>query len=95
MRGQLADGFSHIPKHRTLSKAPLTVPVQFLLPNFLSKPDFIAYNHEYEGNISRRICRNLYKAKAAAWTIRSQKELEKAKPSFDVFIFDSFIPKQP
>ena len=95
MRGQLADGFIHIPKYRTLSKAPLTVPVQFLLPNFLSKPDFIAYNHEYEGNISRRICRYLYKAKAAAWTIRSQKELERAKPSFDVFIFDSFIPKLP
>ena len=95
MRGQLADGFIHIPKYRTLSKAPLTVPVQFLLPNFLSKPDFIAYNHEYEGNISRRICRYLYKAKSAAWTIRSQRELENAKPSFDVFIFDSFIPKLP
>ena len=95
MRGQLSDGFIHIPKYRTLMKAPLTVPVQFLIPNFLSKPDFIAYNHMYEGNISRRICRNLYKAKAAAWTIKSQSELEEAKKSFDVFIFDSFIPKLP
>ena len=95
MRGQLSDGFIHIPKYRTLKKAPFTIPVQFLIPNFLSKPDFIAYNHMYEGNISRRICRNLYRAKAAAWTIKSQKELEKAKDSFDVFIFDSFIPELP
>ena len=95
MRGQLSDGFIHIPKYRALNKAPITIPVQFLIPNFLSKPDFIAYNHMYEGNISRRICRNLYKAKAAAWTIKSQSELEEAKKSFDVFIFDSFIPKLP
>ena len=95
MRGQLSDGFLHIPKYRTFPKAPATISVQFLLPNFLSKPDFIAYNHLYEGNLSRRICRSLYKAKSAAWTIRSEKELKMAAGAFDVFIFDSFIPKLP
>ena len=95
MRGQLSDGFLHIPKYRTFPKAPATISVQFLIPNFLSKPDFIAYNHMYEGNLSRRICRSLYKAKAAAWTIRSEKELKKVAGAFDVFIFDSFIPKLP
>ncbi len=95
MRGQLSDGFLHIPKYRTFPKAPATVSVQFLIPNFLSKPDFIAYNHMYEGNLSRRICRSLYKAKSAAWTIRSEKELKKVAGAFDVFIFDSFIPKLP
>ena len=93
MRGQLSDGFLHIPKYRTFPKAPATISVQFLIPNFLSKPDFIAYNHMYEGNLSRRICRSLYRAKSAAWTIRSEKELKKAAGTFDVFIFDSFIPK--
>ena len=95
MRGQLSDGFLYIPKYRTFPKAPATISVQFLIPNFLSKPDFIAYNHMYEGNLSRRICRSLYRAKSAAWTIRSEKELEKAAGAFDVFIFDSFIPKLP
>ena len=94
-KGQLSDGFLHIPKYRTFPKAPATISVQFLIPNFLSKPDFIAYNHMYEGNLSRRICRSLYKAKSAAWTIRSEKELKKAAGAFDVFIFDSFIPKLP
>ena len=95
MRGQLSDGFSHIPAYRTLKKAPATIPVQFLLPNFLSKPDFIAYNHLYEKNISRRICRGLYKAKSAAWTIKNQEQLARASDAFDVFIFDSFIPDLP
>ena len=95
MRGQLSDGFSHIPAYRTLKKAPATIPVQFLLPNFLSKPDFIAYNHIYKRNISRRICRGLFGAKSAAWTIKNQEQLEGAFKAFDVFIFDSFIPQLP
>lgn len=92
VRGQLSDGFIHDPKYQTPFKAPGMLVFQFLLANSLSKPDFIAYNLLYEGNISRRLCRNLYKAKAAAWTVKSQEELHKAAQSFDIFIFDSFIP---
>ena len=69
MRGQLSDGFIHDKKYQTLTKLPTVFPLQFLLANFLSKPDFIAYNCLYEGNLSRRLCRNLFKAKAAAWTV--------------------------
>ena len=58
----------------------------------MSKPDFIAYNCLYEGNLSRRLCRNLFRAKAAAWTVKSREQLAKAAPDFDVFIFDSFLP---
>lgn len=89
MRGQLADGFI---KSGEL-KGCLYVILQNLLLNFLTKPDFIAYNHKYAGNLSRRICHGLYHNVAAAWTIRSEEELQKAKGKFDIFIFDSFIPK--
>ena len=95
MRGQLSDGFIHDKKYQTLTKLPTVFPLQFLLANFLSKPDFIAYNCLYEGNLSRRLCRNLFKAKAAAWTVKSREQLAKAAPGFDVFIFDSFIPDLP
>lgn len=95
MRGQLSDGFIFDKKYQTPKKLPTVLPLQFLLANFLSKPDFIAYNHIYEGNLSRRICRKLYKAGAAAWTIQSPEQLTKAAPYFDVFIFDSFIPDLP
>ena len=63
-----------------------------LLFNFLTKPDFIAYNHgDYKG-LSRRLCRHLYRCTAVAWTIRSETELGARKQDFDLFIFDSFVP---
>ncbi len=64
-----------------------------LLLNFYTKPDFIAYNHKYCDQFSYRLCRKLYHVENAAWTIKSQKELEKAKEIFQIFIFDSFTPE--
>ena len=62
--------------------------------NWTTKPDFIAYNHQYAGNLSRKICKVLYKNLAVAWTVKSEEELERAKKGFDLIIFDSFIPKE-
>ncbi len=64
-----------------------------LLLNFLSKPDFIAYNHLYANHFSYLICRKLSKnITNVAWTIKSKDELKKAKKVFSVIIFDSFTP---
>ncbi len=60
--------------------------------NCLSRPDFIAYNHTSKNNVSYSVCRTLFPVGNVAWTIRSQEELEEAKKTFDVIIFDSFIP---
>lgn len=90
LRGQLSDGF--------LKEGEYTGALYWLLQNLLlnwaTKPDFVAYNHKYADNLSRRLCRKLYWNMAAAWTIKSQQELEAAKGEFDVFIFDSFIPEE-
>lgn len=88
LRGQLADGFLKTGKFH----GPLYFALEHLLLNWIGQPDFIAYNHKYAGNLSRRICRGLYKNMAVAWTIKSEEELEAAKDSFDLFIFDSFLP---
>ena len=87
MRGQLSDGF-----HATQYRGPLYFLLENLLFNFLTKPDFIAYNHECAGNLSRRLCREFYRNTAVAWTIRSEEELEKARKYFDLFIFENFLP---
>lgn len=63
-----------------------------LMLNFITKPDFIAYNHLWKNNLSYTICRTLFPVENVAWTIRSQEELLKAKKTFDIIIFDSFIP---
>lgn len=64
-----------------------------LLFNFLTKPDFVAYNHKFREEPGRRICRRFYKNPAAAWTVRSSQELEELREEFDVFIFEGFEPK--
>lgn len=88
IRGQLADGFTKTGEF----KGMLYVVLQNLMLNWITKPDFVAYNHKYAENLSRRLCRRLYGNLAVAWTIKSQEEMEKATPQFDLFIFDSFIP---
>ncbi|MCR5099918.1 MAG: glycerophosphodiester phosphodiesterase [Butyrivibrio sp.] len=91
MRGQLSDVFyKEDPVHY---RKPLYFLLSNLMFNFLTKPDFIAYNQQFENALARRICRYLYKNIAAAWTIKSQENLEANKDKFDIFIFDSFIPK--
>ncbi len=91
MRGQLSDEFHKDSPEEF--KGILYFVLTNLLFNFITKPDFVAYNHKYPENLSRKLCRGLYHNTAAAWTIKNQEELERAKKNFDIFIFDSFIPE--
>ena len=89
-RGQLSEEFFHeIDK---VMHTPLYIMLAFLIFNFLTKPDFVAYNHKHADNLSRTICHKLYKNTAAAWTIKSQEELDRNRNRFDIFIFEGFIP---
>lgn len=85
IRGQLSEDYARHGK-RQVSLWVMTN----LLTNFLTRPDFIAYCHQDADNVSRRICSRLG-ALSVAWTIRSAEEYLKAKPHFELFIFDSFI----
>ncbi|WP_026511048.1 glycerophosphodiester phosphodiesterase family protein [Butyrivibrio sp. LC3010] len=89
-RGQLSEEFFREPE--TLWHTPLYYLLAFLIFNFLTKPDFVAYNHKYAGNLSRMICHGLYRNTAAAWTIKSQEELDNNRGRFEIFIFEGFIP---
>lgn len=89
MRGQLSCSFRNDETHR---RSPLDMVLANLLFNFLSKPDFIAYDHRDYRNKSRGICRYVYGGLAVAWTIKSQEELDARQEDFDMFIFDNFIP---
>lgn len=88
VRGQLSDAFLKEGEY----VGTISFLLQNLLLNWVSRPDFIAYNCKYPKILSRRICRSLYHSKAAAWTIRSREQLAEAKKHFDMFIFDSFMP---
>lgn len=85
IRGQLSENY----KRHGKKKLSLWV-MTYLLTNFLTRPDFIAYCHKDADNISRRICRKLG-ALSVAWTIKNREQYIKAKPHFDLYIFDSFM----
>lgn len=90
-RGQLSDAFLKEGEYVGV----LYFLLQNLLMNWLSKPDFIAYNCKYPQILSRRLCRSLYGSKAAAWTVRSREQMEEARGNFDIFIFEGFRPDMP
>ena len=89
LRGQLATNFFREPSH-------LNGPTRFLLTNllldFLAVPDFIAFDRRYSNGLSFRLCRALFRPTCAAWTVKSQAQLDEARDRFSVYIFDSFIP---
>lgn len=91
MRGQLSYSFK---EEKGYKRSPLEMMLANLLFNFISKPDFIAYNHKDYRNKARGICRYVYGGLAVAWTIKNQDELDARREDFDLFIFDSFIPEK-
>lgn len=88
VRGQLSSNFRREGVYWNILYFAMT----HLLFNFLTKPDFIAYNHKFSEEPGRRICRHLYRHPAAAWTVRSEQDLAALQGEYDVFIFDSFLP---
>lgn len=90
IRGQLATDFNKPWKKEVLYEKF----VHYLITNCICRPDFIAYDHRHKSNISRIICRHLFKALSVAWTVKSQKELEACRDDFDLFIFEGFIPEK-
>lgn len=91
MRGQLSDEF-HKDKPQEF-KGPLYFMLTNMLLNFITKPDFVAFNHKYPTSPARWLCKHLYGNVAAAWTIKSEEDLARARKNFDIFIFDSFVPE--
>ncbi len=85
IRGQLSENYARNGKKGVHLRA-----MTYLLTNFLTRPDFIAYKHRDKNNISRCICKKLG-ALSVAWTIKNREQYEEAKEDFDLFIFDSCI----
>lgn len=89
IRGQLSFNYFKDSKNNFFLKLCLT----YLLTNFLTRPDYIAYDHNSSNNLSFRLCSKLFNGECVAWTIKSQAELENVSKYYNQFIFDSFIPE--
>ena len=73
---------------------PINFILRHLLLNFLTAPDFIAYDIRHKEEITKNICRQLFRCPSFAWTVRSEKELKEAEKYFDYIIFEGFLPEK-
>ncbi len=89
LRGQLSERFSFHPWHRNIMGFFLSMCVG----NFLTRPDFIAYNHKHAHLFRYQILR-LMRCYGVAWTIKSGDEMKRASRDFDLFIFEGFRPEE-
>lgn len=92
LRGQLAYAPARLGEHRWEIRYALAARLLF---NALSRPDFIAYGHETDENLSFRIMRRLFRPVLAAWTVTTKKDFERLRNKYDLQIFEGFEPAVP
>ena len=63
-----------------------------LMTNFISRPDFIAYDKKYPFGISLFLTTRVFGAKRCIWTVKNKEEYEKAIKKGICPIFDGFTP---
>ena len=90
LRGQLSKNF--LREKEPGMPLPLAVLLTGMLINFLTRPDFVAYQLSDKRDIPFALCRFLFREPAAAWTVRSLKEEKQTKKFFDAIIFENFRP---
>ena len=67
--------------------------LQNMLLNFLSAPDFVAYDHTDYNMLALKLARGLFGSVTVAWTVRNGDEGCAAKEhGFDSVIFENYIP---
>lgn len=90
IRGQLAENFFR--GKNDLSDG-LRLVLTNLLMNFLTRPDFIAYNFAHrKTSLSVWLCEKLWGSKMVAWTLRAKEDYDQAKQEGWIPIFEKFQP---
>ena len=90
VRGQLAfmDKLGGLPFKTKLQR----IALGYLLIDFLGRPDFIAYGHESDANLSFRFVADVFRPILAAWTVRDAETHQMLKEEYDIQIFERFKP---
>lgn len=89
LRGQLSERFTGQAFPHKMGAFALS----FCVFNFLTRPDFIAYNVSHRELLRYRLQHDLFHAVCAAWTVKSEAEMLDAAGAFDIIIFEGFEPK--
>jgi len=75
------------------SKNPvLNFFLTFMLLNFLSRPDFIAYDKKLKGNLSVWLCKSVCRVPSFVWTIKKKEQYDHYRQRSIFPIFEKFVP---
>lgn len=89
IRGQLSENYFK-------GKSPQPWLLKFVLTNnlmnFLTRPDFIAYQYSTRNNLSNFLCRRLWGIQGVSWTIRTPQDFAQATQEGWIPIFENFLP---
>lgn len=89
IRGQLSADFMKDKKYPWILRFGQT----YLLANFLTRPDFVAYDYSSRKCISNVLWQKFWGLQGVSWTIKGQEELEVAMKDKCLPIFEGFLPK--
>ncbi len=89
LRGQLA--YDYIKSKAKLNWL-LKILLTFNMLNFLTRPDFIAYECSARNKFSNTICRKLWGILGVTWTLRSKADYDDAAAQGWLPIFENFVP---
>ncbi len=90
IRGQLAYGLHLNQKGKKIHM--LDVFIASLIGNALGRPDFIAYDEASDQNLPMGLMR-LLRPTLVAWTVRSPERMKQLRKTYDLQIFEGFLPK--
>lgn len=65
-----------------------------LLTNFMTRPDFVAYDYQYRNKFAFTLCRFLFHPMTVAWTISNKEQERTAMKTFDTCIFEQYYPRK-
>lgn len=90
IRGQLSENF--VKNNKTMPLG-LRFALTHCLTNFLTVPDFVAYQFaDRKDTISVWLCRKLYAVQGVSWTIRRKEDYDTAVKEGWIPIFEGFKP---
>lgn len=85
LRGQLSGGLN-------LKKGFVYFLVRNLLTNFLTRPDFIAYEEAYQKNLILHLLGKVFQTPLIVYTVKNKDSYKKNQELFDLQIFEGFEP---
>jgi len=89
IRGQLME---HLQRGKNGMSGAQAFFGRNLMTNFLTRPNFEAYDFNWRNNISLRAARRVFGMQEVSWTLRSEEAFRLAKSAGNLCIFEHILP---